>query len=142
MAGEGYAGSNNNNTTTTKGGGAGGIGVTAVRQAIASRGAAGRGGGLGKEFWLEQAGERNRVGLPKVVRGGLPDEKWCLTGVGWGMKEEWSSEEEVEEGDEGGGEDEVMGGMDVDGDGDENGDGDGDGDEAGDGDGDGEEMVE
>ncbi|KXL50348.1 hypothetical protein M433DRAFT_32468, partial [Acidomyces richmondensis BFW] len=86
LAGEGYAGPNNNNNTA-KGGAGGSIGVTALRQAIASRGAAGRGGGLGKEFWLEQAAERNRIGLPKVVRGGLPEEKWCLTGVGWGLKE-------------------------------------------------------
>lgn len=126
MAGEGYAGPNNNNNTA-KGGAGGSIGVTALRQAIASRGAAGRGGGLGKEFWLEQAAERNRIGLPKVVRGGLPEEKWCLTGVGWGLKEEWSSEEEEQEG---AGEDEVMGGMEV------NEEKEGEGEEGG------EEMVE
>lgn len=82
---------------------------------------------MGKEFWLEQAAERNRIGLPKVVRGGLPEEKWCLTGVGWGLKEEWSSEEEEQEG---AGEDEVMGGMEV------NEEKEGEGEEGG------EEMVE
>jgi transcription initiation factor TFIID subunit 9B len=74
---------------------------------------------LGKEFLLEQAHERNRVGLPRVgaqewgVR--LPPERFCLTGVGWGLKDEWDSEGEEErdqaEQDQGGGKEVVMGGM-------------------------------
>ena len=69
---------------------------------------------------MEQAAERNRVQLPKVERGygvQLPPEKYCLTGVGWNLKDEWESEEEVDEGAGAGqrsGEDadESMGGMD------------------------------
>lgn len=76
------------------------ISVTALRQAIASRQGYAFEAALPKEFMLEQAGERNRVQLPKVERGygvQLPEEKYCLTGVGWGMREEWDSEEEIEE---------------------------------------------
>ena len=46
------------------------------------------------------ASERNRVALPKVERGygvQLPPEKHCLTGVGWGLKDEWDSEEDEDE---------------------------------------------
>lgn len=70
---------------------------------------------------LEQATERNRVALPKVERGygvQLPPEKYCLTGVGWGLRDEWDSEEDIFE-ENGVGpaatglaEDERMGGMD------------------------------
>lgn len=107
LAAEGYQ------NAGTSGGGArrGGAGsddsaitVTALRQAIASRvGYRFQSGALPKEFMLEQANERNRVALPKVERGYgvmLPPEKFCLTGVGWGLKDEWESEED-EEGDEG-----------------------------------------
>ena len=78
-----------------RGGGGGGgedgaITVTALRQAIASRtGYTFQGGGLPKEFMLDQAQERNRIALPKVERGygvQLPPEKYCLTGVGVGTK--------------------------------------------------------
>ncbi|KAI9682272.1 MAG: Transcription initiation factor TFIID subunit 9 [Caeruleum heppii] len=54
---------------------------------------------LGKEFLLDLAQERNRVGLPGVPRQWglrLPPERYCLTGVGWGLKEEWESEGEDE----------------------------------------------
>ena len=47
---------------------------------------------------MEQAVERNRIQLPKVERGygvQLPPEKFCLTGVGWGLKDEWESDEDV-----------------------------------------------
>lgn len=74
------------------------ISVTALRQAIASRQGYAFEAALPKEFMLEQAAERNRVALPKAERGygvQLPEEKYCLTGVGWGMREEWDSEEEV-----------------------------------------------
>ena len=51
---------------------------------------------------MEQAAERNRIALPKVERSygvQLPPEKYCLTGVGWGLKDEWESEgeESIEE---------------------------------------------
>ncbi|GAB1194796.1 hypothetical protein APSETT444_004047 [Aspergillus pseudonomiae] len=74
--------------------------------------------GLPKEFLMDVAAERNRVALPGATRGydqgqakpaanqsvlmggmRLPPERFCLTGVGWNMKDEWESEgeEEVEE---------------------------------------------
>lgn len=56
---------------------------------------------LPKEFYHEIAQERNRVALPSVSKDWglrLPPEQYCLTGVGWGLKEEWDSEgEEVEQ---------------------------------------------
>ena len=96
--------------------------MTALRQAIASRTGYHfeSGGALPKEFMQEQAQERNRIQLPRVERGygvQLPPEKYCLTGAGWGLREEWDSEEEVETRQENGDtgkekEDEAMGGMD------------------------------
>lgn len=50
---------------------------------------------LPKELYQEIAQERNRVALPAVGRDWglrLPPEQYCLTGVGWGLKEEWDSE--------------------------------------------------
>ena len=127
LSAEGYTAQNERGAGRGRGGaGAGGEGggitVTALRQAIASRTGYTFQGALPKEFMLEQAQERNRVALPKVERGYgvlLPPEKYCLTGVGWGLKDEWDSEEEVvEEGDGGAGggeeeDDETMGGMDA-----------------------------
>ncbi|KAI9869970.1 MAG: Transcription initiation factor TFIID subunit 9, partial [Pleopsidium flavum] len=55
---------------------------------------------LPKEFLQEVATERNRVALPSVGREWgvrLPPERYCLTGVGWGLKEEWESEVEGED---------------------------------------------
>ncbi|MCJ1386420.1 Transcription initiation factor TFIID subunit 9 [Xylographa soralifera] len=52
---------------------------------------------LPKEFYQEVAAERNRVALPGVGKEWgrrLPPERYCLTGVGWGVKGEWDSEEE------------------------------------------------
>ncbi|EED22247.1 transcription initiation factor TFIID, 31kD subunit, putative [Talaromyces stipitatus ATCC 10500] len=65
---------------------------------------------------LNVATERNRIALPGVARGGetatknpfsnvsmggmrLPPERFCLTGTGWNLKEEWESEgeEDVDE---------------------------------------------
>lgn len=76
----------------------GNITVTALRSAIASRQGYTFQGPLPKEFMLQQAEERNRVQLPKVERRfgvQLPPEKYCLTGVGWGLKDEWESEEDI-----------------------------------------------
>lgn len=100
----------------------GSITVTALRQAIAARTGYHFAGPLPKEFMLEQATERNRLALPKVERGygvQLPPEKYCLTGVGWNLKDEWESEEDGEgDGEEAkesssteGREDQRMGGM-------------------------------
>lgn len=109
------------------GAGAGGSGTTekeevslaSLRMAIGSRMQYQYQGSLPKEFLMGLAKERNRVGLG-VGRGlagaqqqgqqdasslagqmiggvKLPPEKYCLTGVGWGLREEWDSEgEDVE----------------------------------------------
>lgn len=136
LAAEGYQNAGTSGGGARRGGAAGddsAITVTALRQAIASRvGYRFQSGALPKEFMLEQAAERNRVALPRVERVYgvmLPPEKYCLTGVGWGLKEEWDSEEDEEEETEArengvaGAEkdDEQMGGLDgaADGDGDE-----------------------
>ncbi|KAL8741506.1 MAG: hypothetical protein Q9190_005894 [Brigantiaea leucoxantha] len=53
---------------------------------------------LSKEFYYEIAQERNRVALPPVGRDWgvrLPPEQYCLTGVGWRLKDEWDSDGEV-----------------------------------------------
>ena len=88
----------------------GDVSLTALRMAIASRMSYQFQGSLPKEFLKGLAEERNRVGLGVGLRdngmviGGvkLPSEKYCLTGVGWGLKEEWDSEGEEEVGGEGG----------------------------------------
>lgn len=135
------------------GGGGGGahdvntVSLSALRLSIASRLHYQFQTGLPKEFLMDVATERNRVALPGASRGfdsggnanqapqahqslmiggmRLPPERFCLTGVGWNMKEEWDSEgeEEVEEPPAGGagageeGEEEGAGGEDDDHDG-------------------------
>ncbi|KAL1644038.1 Transcription initiation factor TFIID subunit 9 [Didymella pomorum] len=85
-----------------------GISLGALRTSVAGRAAMMTAqGGLGKEFLAEVASERNRVALPRVEREfgvRLPPERYCFTGVGWGVKEAWEADE-VEEEDE----DEKMG---------------------------------
>jgi transcription initiation factor TFIID subunit 9B len=74
------------------------ITIQALRQAIASRQGYTFQGPLAKEFMMEQAEQRNRVALPRIDRSlsmQLPPEKYCLTGVGWNLKEEWDSDEDV-----------------------------------------------
>lgn len=102
LSAEGYSGQN----VERRRGGAGagndegsGITVTALRQAIASRQGYAFEAALPKEFMLEQAAERNRIALPNIERGHgvqLPEEKYCLTGVGWGLKEEWDDADDEE----------------------------------------------
>jgi transcription initiation factor TFIID subunit 9B len=97
LSAEGYTAQASEKRKAAAGDDGSNITVTALRQAIASRQGYAFESALPKEFMLEQAGERNRVALPKVERGygvQLPEEKYCLTGVGWGLKEEWDSEEE------------------------------------------------
>ncbi|WPH00586.1 Hypothetical protein R9X50_00341600 [Acrodontium crateriforme] len=81
-----------------------GVTVTSLRQAIASRQNHTFTGHLPKEFMLEQAAERNRVVLPRIEERGygvqLPEEKYCLTGTGWGFKDEWDEDEEDDDDDE------------------------------------------
>ena len=82
----------------------GDVSLSALRMAIASRMAYQFQGSLPKEFLKGLAEERNRIGLgvglrdQGIVIGGvkLPSEKYSLTGVGWGLKEEWDSEGEEE----------------------------------------------
>ena len=117
LSAEGYATSSGTGGTATgggKGGGAGAaaaagaadggtVGLAALRLAVASRLHYQFNASLPKEFLLELASERNRVALPAVGREWgvrLPPEKFCLTGVGWGVGEEWESEGEMEEDDE------------------------------------------
>jgi len=106
----------------------GDVSLKSLRLAIANRMSYQFQNGLPKEFLKSLAEERNRVGLGALlgsqktggqdsaqVVGGvkLPPEKYCLTGVAWGLKDSWESEgeEEVEvqgAGDDGG-KDVVMG---------------------------------
>ena len=63
-----------------------------------------------KEYYHEQAQERNRVALPAVERDWgvrMPPEQYCLTGTGWGLKEEWDEEMGEDDGT-------VLGSMEVD----------------------------
>ena len=85
--------------------------LAALRMAIASRMSYQFQGSLPKEFLKGLAEERNRIGLGVGMRQGpgekdggmvvggvkLPPEKHCLTGVGWGLKEEWESEGEEDD---------------------------------------------
>lgn len=101
LSAEGYSGQNNERKrgagAASANDDASGITVTALRQAIASRQGYAFETALPKEFMLEQAAERNRIALPKVERGygvQLPEEKYCLTGVGWGLKDDLDEGEE------------------------------------------------
>jgi transcription initiation factor TFIID subunit 9B len=75
-----------------------GITLNAVRTAISSRASYTMAGVLPKEFMAEIASERNRIALPRVEKEfgvRLPPERYCFTGVGWGIREAW--EDEVED---------------------------------------------
>lgn len=95
---EGYGNSGN-----TSGGGRGAgnhndmssVTLSSLRLSIASRTHYQFNPTLPKEFYHEIAQERNRVALPAVSKDWglrLPPEQFCLTGVGWNLKEEWDSE--------------------------------------------------
>jgi transcription initiation factor TFIID subunit 9B len=88
----------------------GDISMAALRMSIGSKVGNQFQGSLPKEFLKNLADERNRISLNTQARdadrGGLmiggirlPHEKYCLTGLGWGLKDEWESEgeESVEE---------------------------------------------
>lgn len=102
------------------------VSANAVHLAVASRlGYQFRAGGgaASKEWMLELARERNKVALPKVaahewgVR--LPNERFVLSGVSWGLQDAWAGmegedeEEEEEEEDEEGGAEEAMEGVEM-----------------------------
>ena len=82
-----------------------GITLSSLRLSIASRTHYQFNPTLPKEFYSEIAQERNRVALPPVSREWgmrLPPEQFCLTGVGWDLKEEFDEEmEDVDDGKEG-----------------------------------------
>lgn len=100
--------------TSTKGRGAkqnqnktedGDVSLAALRMSIGSRVGHQFQGSLPKEFLKSLADEKNRISLNAPARdseksgptiGGvrLPHEKFCLTGMGWGLKDEWDSEGE------------------------------------------------
>ncbi|KAJ5725363.1 uncharacterized protein N7483_006720 [Penicillium malachiteum] len=98
-----------------------GVSLPALRLSIASRLHYQFQTGLPKEFLMDVAAERNRTALPGVARGfdvhggpnagpaagapnesitmagmRLPPERFCLTGDGWDMQDEWESEGEEE----------------------------------------------
>ncbi|KAF2493949.1 TFIID-31kDa-domain-containing protein [Lophium mytilinum] len=91
-----------------------GVSLAALRTAVSAKAGYQFQPALPKEFLAEVAAERNRVALPRVEREygvRLPPERYCLTGVGWGVKDEWESEEEEAEEMVGVQVDAVMGGM-------------------------------
>ena len=60
---------------------------------------------LSKDFYHDIAQERNQVQLPPVGKDWgvrLPPEQYCLTGIGWKLKEEWETMGLVEEGNDAG----------------------------------------
>ena len=71
------------------------ITLSSLRLSIASRTHYQFNPTLPKEFYTEIAQERNRIALPPVSREWglrLPPEQYCLTGVGWDLKEEFDEE--------------------------------------------------
>ncbi|KAH8648064.1 transcription initiation factor IID, 31kD subunit-domain-containing protein [Tricladium varicosporioides] len=108
------------------------VSANAVQLAIAARlqyQFGGNGGGLSKDFLLETAQTRNKVALPRVLQNEwgvrLPSERFVMSGVPWGLKGEWVTEDDedtdmmegiemqepgVEEGEEGGTMEDLFGG--------------------------------
>lgn len=126
LATEGYAAAVGDSTGAGKGAPSAetnGVSLPALRLSIASRLHYQFQTGLPKEFLMDVASERNRIALPGVSRGfdaaaggangaaaagtanqsvmmagmRLPPERFCLTGMGWNLKDEWDSEGEEEE---------------------------------------------
>ncbi|KAJ5161797.1 hypothetical protein N7492_007189 [Penicillium capsulatum] len=123
---EGYAGAMGEGSGTGSGKNSasaevGSVSLNGLRLSIASRLHYQFQTGLPKEFLMDVASERNRIALPGVSRGfdpgagapngaanaanqsvvvagmRLPPERFCLTGTGWNMKDEWDSEGEEED---------------------------------------------
>jgi transcription initiation factor TFIID subunit 9B len=68
------------------------ITLQSIRLSIESRNHYQFNPGLPKEYLQELAQEKNRIALPPVSRDvglRLPPERYCLTGVGFGLKNEW-----------------------------------------------------
>ena len=76
------------------------ISLATLRLSIASRTHYQYNPTLPKEFYQDLAQERNRVALPAIGKEfglRLPPEQYCLTGVGWGLKEEWDEKVVLED---------------------------------------------
>ncbi|KAJ5961327.1 Histone-fold [Penicillium vulpinum] len=120
LATEGYAAATDGTPGAKASGEVNSVSLPALRLAIASRLHFQFQTGLPKEFLMEVASERNRIALPGVSRGfdpaagangavpaanqsvviggmRLPPERFCLTGMGWNMKDEWDSEGEEDD---------------------------------------------
>ncbi|KXG50617.1 Histone-fold [Penicillium griseofulvum] len=120
LATEGYAAATDGTPGAKGSGEVNSVSLPALRLAIASRLHFQFQTGLPKEFLMEVASERNRIALPGVSRGfdpaagangavpaanqsvviggmRLPPERFCLTGMGWNMKDEWDSEGEEDD---------------------------------------------
>ncbi|KAL3471995.1 transcription initiation factor IID, 31kD subunit-domain-containing protein [Aspergillus californicus] len=116
---EGYAGAGPEGTASARGLEVNSVSLPSLRLSIASRLHYQFQTGLPKEFLMDVAAERNRVALPgaqrgfdataaggagkpaassSVLMGGmrLPPERFCLTGSGWKMSDEWESDGEEE----------------------------------------------
>ena len=98
LSAEGYATTVSGNTARANAAAQEGhVALAAVRLSVASRMGWQFKGQAGKEAMLELAGERNRILLPRITTEGygggsgvmLPPEKWVLSGVGWGVAEDW-----------------------------------------------------
>jgi transcription initiation factor TFIID subunit 9B len=117
LATEGYAAATDGTAGAKGSAEVGSVSLPALRLSIASRLHFQFQTGLPKEFLMDVASERNRIALPGVSRGfdpaaapngavsganqsisvgglRLPPERFCLTGSGWNMKDEWDSEGE------------------------------------------------
>ncbi|MCJ1449447.1 MAG: Transcription initiation factor TFIID subunit 9 [Stictis urceolatum] len=76
------------------------ITLQALRLSIAARTQYQFSPSLSKDSLVELASEKNRVALPTLGRDWglrLPPERYCLTGVGFGLKDEFDSEGEEED---------------------------------------------
>ncbi|KAF2458336.1 transcription initiation factor IID, 31kD subunit-domain-containing protein [Lineolata rhizophorae] len=78
------------------------LSMQAVKLAMRSRLGYQFGGPPSKEWMHDLASTKNRVALPRVdLSHGprLPHERYCFTGTGWNIPEEWESEGEGEDAD-------------------------------------------
>lgn len=116
LATEGYAAATDGTAGAKGSAEVNSVSLPALRLSIASRLHFQFQTGMPKEFLMDVASERNRIALPGVSRGfdpaaatpngaganqsismsgmRLPPERFCLTGLGWNMKDEWDSEGE------------------------------------------------
>lgn len=80
------------------------VSLNALRTAVQARAQHQFSSSLPKEFLSDIAQERNKIALPRVDREfgvRLPPERYCFTGVGWGVKEAWEEEVDVMDADDG-----------------------------------------